>query len=409
MALTIAQISNAMKDYYSPLRVAQQFLQSKAFSVMPKNTRYDGLKYIHPVESALGSGYSGDASVAYASNSGASPSFARWEIDPVEAFNGRVISGGLMDRTRTSQGSFIGSGLKVTTDDTWKEFISATGAYMWGDGTGKLGTVASVSGNNLYLTNPSDALKFRIRQVVQAFTPGNPAVESGTVTLATVDPNTGLLTTTGASWAAGISTIAAGMGLVQQGTYLSVFQGIPSWIPTPEARAAGVLSTTYNNVVRSANPVILAGVSYEGNGDPKVTTIERLAVKIQQVGGEAPTHCFLSFDDYADVLEYLGTRAQIVTESAYRKPQISFPALELATAIGTVKVIPDQFVPPDYTWILNINDWEFFSAGEYPYTRMYDGLVLRALENSDNYGYRIKGNGNTYCRRPFSNGCARFS
>ena len=409
MAVSVATLSNAMKDYYSPLRVAQQFLEAKAFSVIPKNTKYEGDKFVHPVQSALGAGYSADASVAFSNSSPAAPRFSRWEIDPVHAYNGRVITGDVIDRVRSMAGSFVGSAVALSQDDTMKEFVSATGAYIWGDGSGSLGTVASVSGNNLTLTNPSDALKFRIGQVVQSFVSGNPAVESGTATLATVDPDTGILTTTVATWATAIGTIAAGQGLVQQGTYLAVFGGIPAWIPTYDARAAGILATTFNNVARSANPVILAGSVLAGNGAPKVSTLERLAVKIQQVGGTAPDYAFVSFDDYADFLEYLGTRAQIVTDSAYKMPQVSFPAMQLSTAIGTVKIVPDQFVPPDNAWVINSKDWEFFSTGAYPYTRLHDGLVLRMLEQSDNYMYGIKGLGNLYCRRPFAQGTCRFS
>lgn len=409
MAVSIATLSNAMKDYYSPLRVAQQFLEAKAWSVLPKNTKYEGDKFVHPVQSALGAGYSADASVAFSNTSPAAPRYSRWEIDPVAAYNGRILTGDVIDRVRSMAGSFVGSAVALSQDDCMKEFVSNTGAYTWGDGSGALGTVASVSGNNLYLTNPSDALKFRIGQVVQAAVPSNSAVESGQATLATVDPDTGLLTTTGASWAAGIGTIAQDMVLVQKGTFKAVFSGIPAWIPTYDARAAGILATTFNNVDRSANPVILAGSAVAGNGAPKVTTLERLAVKIQQVGGTAPDYAFVSFDDYADFLEYLGTRAQIVTDSSYKMPQVSFPAMQLSTAIGTVKIVPDQFVPPDNAWVINSKDWEFFSTGAYPYTRLHDGLVLRLLEQSDNYMYGIKGLGNLYCRRPFAQGTCRFS
>lgn len=406
--LDLTGITAALKDYYSPLRVANLFLQSKAYTIMPKNKKFDGDKYVHPIQSAMGSGYSATASVAFSSTSAATPAWARWEIEPKAAFCGRVIAGNVIDRTRTSGGSFVGSGVQVITKDAYEEYVQNTGVYMWGTGTGVLGQISTVSGTVVRLTNPRDALKFRIGQILQASaTNGGGAVESGTVTLAKVDPNTGDLTATG-NWSAGIATIAAGQFLCQQGTYDLVFRGIPAWIPTPAARQAGVLSTTFNNVNRSLNPLVLAGHSYEGNGDPKITTIERLAVNIASTGG-VPTHAIMSFDDYADVLEALGTRAQIVTEKAYKMPQISFGAIELATSVGTVKVIADQFVPADHVWIINISEWEFFSAGEYPYTRMHDGLALRALENSDDYGYRIKGIGDTYCNQPFHQGVARFS
>lgn len=408
MAVSISTLSNAMKDYYSPLRVAQQFLEAKAWSVIPKNTKYEGDKFVHPVQSALGAGYSADASVAFSNSSPAAPRYSRWEIDPVAAYNGRVLTGDVIDRVRSMAGSFVGSAVALSQDDCMKEFVSNTGAYMWGDGSGALGTVASVSGANLYLTNPSDALKFRIGQVVQGASGGVLLDSGNTATILTCDSDTGLLTVS-TTWGALISGIAAGDTLVQKGTLNAVFDGIPAWIPTYDARADGILATTFNNVVRSANPVILAGSAVAGNGAPKVTTLERLAVKIQQVGGTAPDYAFVSFDDYADFLEYLGTRAQIVTDSAYKNPQVSFPAMQLSTAIGTMKIVPDQFVPPDNAWIINSKDWEFFSTGAYPYTRLHDGLVLRMLEQSDNYMYGIKGLGNLYCRRPFAQGTCRFS
>jgi len=409
MALDLANVTAALRDWYSPLRIANMFLKGRTFSMLPKVTNFEGLKFVHPIQSALGSGMSASASVAFSSSSAASPRFQRWEVDSTRAFCGRLVEGQVIDRTKSSQGSWLRA-ITTVTDDAYQEFVQNTSISLWGTGSGSLGQIAAgsdVSTTQITLTNVADARKFRIGQILQGdLVDGGGTVNAGTATLTKVDPNTGVLTAS-AAWTS-ITGAAVGMYLFGQGNYDSVFAGIPAWIPTVAKRDAGILSTTFNNVDRSINPLVLAGHAIAGHGAPKITTIERLGVQISSTGG-TPDICVVSFDDYSDILESLGTRAMIVDQAAYKMPQVSFPAVQLATSFGPVKIFADQFVPSNDFWMLSSKTWQFLSMGAYPYTKMHDGLSLRAIEAADSYGYRIIGDGLLYCSSPFDNGTGQFA
>ena len=409
MALDLANVTAALKDYYSPLRIANLYLKGRTFSAIPKVTNLEGLKFVHPIQNALGSGMSASDSIAFSSSSAASPRYSRWEVDPTRAFCGRLIEGQVIDRTKSNTGSWL-RGITAVTDDAMQEFVQNTSISLWGTGTGMLGQIAAgsdVSTTVITLTNVEDARKFRPGQILQGdLVNGGGTVNAGTATLTKVNANTGELTAS-AAWTS-ITGAAVGMYLFGNGNYDGVFAGIPAWIPTPDARDAGVLSTTFNNVDRTINELALAGVSVKGLGAPKITTIEALGVQISSTGG-TPDVCVLSFDDYRDVLESLGTRVMYTDVKSFANPQVSFPAVQIATSFGVVKLYADQFVPTGFCWMLNTKVWQFISMGMYPYTRMHDGLALRALEAADKYGYRIIGDGLLYCHEPWQNGCAKFA
>jgi hypothetical protein len=258
------------------------------------------------------------------------------------------------------------------------------------------------------LANPSDAIKFRPGQVLRAATTDGTSgsLKSGTVTLAAVDLFTGVLTATG-NWSAGIGTIANTDYLFAEGDFGLAFQGIPAWIVSNTARTAGVLGTAFNGVTRSIDPIRLAGVPYTGNGAPKKESLIQLGMMLARMNAK-PTHIILNHLDFADIVKDLSTNTRIVTESAYKNPQIGFSALEYAAPFGTVKIVTDPFCPQGTGFILDMKTWKLPSMGALPKVDFIDKLNWLRTAGADSYEFRTLYRCATYCSMPGHNGVVEF-
>ena len=397
-----------LKQFYGSARVESLILKSALWMVMPKDKSLEGEVFVHPVQHTTGAGVSADDSVAFAYTGAVGAK--KWIITPTYLYAERQIRGEVIEQTKSSKGAFE-QGVKVTTDAVYGAFGEVNSAMLWGTGSGTIGQVKSFSGTSCVLTNPEDAIKFKEGQILQASeTDGGGSVrDSGaSVTLTKVDYDTGTLTA-GSNFST-ISGFAIGDFLVEKGNYDAVFKGIPAWFPTYAARQAGVLSTLFLNVDRTVNPVRLAGHAMQATTSSKRTALERLGLKIAAFD-QAPTHCFMSFTDYADLLEELSSNVQYTFSDLNSKTgQISFQSVKLAMAFGVITITPEKWCPVGSAWMLHMPSIKFYSIGDYPRVQMHDGLTLIRMEAANAYKYRITGGSVLYAGlAPWRSGVVTFA
>jgi hypothetical protein len=407
MAFDITAATPVLKQYYTPMKVETLVFTSPALALMPKETNGSGSAYYGAIRSAITSAVSADDTVAFTS-SGASV-YKQWACPWRSGYARALISGEVLDKTGNDKGAFV-KAVVSETEGAYMAIGQKLGADLFSNGGGALGRLGSgtVGTDVLTLANPSDAIKFRPGQVLKASTADGTSgsLKAGSVTVEAVDLFTGEITATG-NWTAGIASIANTDYLFAEGDHGLSFQGIPAWIVNNTRRDAGVLSTSFNGVDRTVDPVRLAGVPYTGNGAPKKESLIQLGMMLARMGAK-PTHIILNHLDFADIVKDLTTNTRIVTETAYKNPQIGFSAIEYAAPFGTVKLMTDPFCPQGTAYILDMKTWKMPSMGQVPKVDFIDKLNWLRTAGEDSYEFRTLYRCATYCSMPGHNGVVEF-
>lgn len=403
----ITAATPVLKQYYTPMKVESLVFTSPTLAVLPKDTGGSGSAYIGAIRSAITNAVSFDDATAFTAT-GASV-YKQWSCPWRSGYARALVSGEVLDKTGNDKGAFVKAVISET-EGAYMAVGQQIGAALFANGGGALGKLGSgtVGSTVLTLANASYAINFRAGQVLKAATTDGTSgsLKNGTVTLAAVDLFTGDLTATG-NWSAGISTIANTDYLFALGDFGLAFQGIPAWIVGPTARAAGVLSTTFNGVDRTVDPIRLAGVPYSGNGAPKKESLVQLGMMLHRMGAK-PTHIVLNELDFADVVKDLTTNTRIVTETAYKNPQIGFSAVEYVAPFGSVKIMTDPFCPQGTGYILDMKTWKLASMGQVPKVDFIDKLNWLRTAGADSYEFRTLYRCATYCSMPGHNGVVEF-
>lgn len=406
MAFDITAATPILKQYYTPMKVESLVFKSAAAGIMPKDTSGSGSTYEGAIRSAIGSAVSATDTVAFTATS--SSVYKRWSCPWRNGYARALITGEVLDKTGNDKGAFV-KAILSETEGAYDGIAGQLGSGIWGNGGGAIGKIDGVSNiatTQVTLANPSDAVKFRVGQVIKSSaTDGTTgSVRAGSVTLTAVDLFTGVLTASG-NWSAGIGLIANTDYLFPDGDFGAVFQGIPAWIVKNSLRSG--LGTSFNGVDRSTDPVRLAGVAYSGNGAPKKESLIQLGMMLHRMGAK-PTHAFLNELDFADVVKDLTTNTRIVTETAYKNPQIGFTALEYVAPFGSIKLMTDTFVPQGEAYMLDMKTWKMPSMGQIPKVDFIDKLNWLRTAGADSYEFRTLYRAATYCSLPGHNGVVEF-
>lgn len=377
-------------------------------SMLKKNTKFGGDVLKVPVRVSAGSNASRDATTAFG-NSGVSNNKAflvtrghdyTQAYIPREDWKAAVVSG--------NKGAFLDVA-KNEIDTQINEMSRRLSRDIYRSGSGKIGQVSSVSTDTVTLTNATDARYFEKGQVLVASTAdGTGSLESGSVTVSSVDRGAGTVTAT-ANWSAGIATIAADMYLFVKGDYANPstgtvsIRGLEAWTPT----TAPTSGDNHFSVDRSADSARLAGVRYtiSGSGSLRSGLMDATTELDIQTGGRPdvafmhPTHWInlakeLESDRIAPCTEQLG--------------QFGFEALKLRTPNGIVKVFSDADCPTSRIHLLDSSVWELASLMSAPHIFNDDNTYIRA-SLADAYEVRIGHYAQLVCRNPGANAIVTIS
>ncbi|AKU93377.1 hypothetical protein AKJ09_00041 [Labilithrix luteola] len=410
----ISAATPVLKQYYTPAKVETLVFTSSTLAVMPKDTGGSGSSYEGAIRSAITSAVSATDTVAFTSTS--SSIYKRWSCPWRSGYARALVSGEVLDKAGNDKGAFVKAVISET-EGAYSAIGQQIGSFLFSNGGGALGQLdggtaaggtSDVTTTNVTLKNPSDAIKFRPGQVLKlATTDGTSgAVKAGSVTLTAVDIFTGVLTASG-NWSAGIGTAANTDYLFADGDFGLAFQGIPAWLVANSKRAGNALSTLFNGVDRSTDPVRLAGVAFSGGGAPKKESLIQAGMMLHRLNGK-PTHIIMNDLDFADIAKDLTTASRIVTETAYKNPQIGFSAIEYVAPFGAVKIMTDPFCPQGVAYILDIKTWKMPSMGSLPKVDFLDKLNWLRTAGSDSYEFRTLYRAATYCSLPGHNAVVEF-
>jgi hypothetical protein len=270
---------------------------------------------------------------------------------------------------------------------------------VYGSGSGRLGKVASVSTTDVVLADINDITNFEVGMVLVVSTAdGGGSLETGSVTVAGIDENTGTITAS-ANWSAGISTIAANQYIFQQGDYDEMLSGLAAWVPETAPGA-----TAFFGVDRSAHVTRLGGIRHDGSSQTVEEALLSLMGKVSRAGGRV-SHIFLNDVQVDQLIKSLGSNVEYDVVQAF-DAEVGFNSIRMRTpSAGVVQVMGDYNCPATRGYALNMDTWKLYSVGEAPHIFDFDNdqKVLREA-SSDSYEVRVGYYAQLGCTAPGWNG-----
>lgn len=299
----------------------------------------------------------------------------------------------------------------------WK-FEAAT--QLAGNGGGALGQVASISGNQLLLTNVDDVVKFDRLMTVNAgpddgtqATGGPTAVRPGKVVLGAVSRNYGAtwnLQCQSGNWTdpGNIPGLQVGDYLFRGGQYAATLIGLGAWVPAADPNS----SDSFYGQNRSTDPLRLAGMRITGtNLTPREAAMRLVREALRNSSN--PTHYFLNPTNFESLQFELQSAGVLVMTKQAPAPIGSHTFGEPIDGIGfngpggQVKVFADSRIGTGTGWGLELDTWAIKGAEAFPTLMAGDGLSMAREEWADSFEIRILGDIQSLCYAPGRN--ARIS
>lgn len=398
---TITSFDAMLKEYYTDDRVENLVYEDNPFlALVPKDETFPGRKLPVPVVFGNPGGRNATFSTAQtlgsAANSGSQ--VEQFEMTRVNDYGFVTIANELIEATMDDDGAFL-EAKTAEVDGIIQALSRSLSISLFRKGYGKIGTVGSISSATITLDPLSDVHNFEKGQVlVMAATEATTALETGTVTVLSVNRSAGTVTMTGAV-TSGISTAAATMAIFISGdrqnsatpSRLKV-AGLEDWCPATAPSA----SENYFGVDRSVDSR-LYGTSYNGASDDISDALITGAAKSAALGAKID-HFFLSFDKYAELEKDLQDNVSYIDLKG--PAEIAFRGLVLNGPRGQIKVIADQNCPNNRAYGVGMKYLKLRSLGKVIKPIGGDGLQMLRLASEDAVEVRYAFRGNLCCNNP---------
>lgn len=311
------------------------------------------------------------------------------------------ITGEMIDAATNDKFSLL-NGLKREIDNAMYTCARsiANGLFSAGGGArGQVDASTTLGSPNLVLKDPGSVVNFEKGMVLNvASTDGTSgAKRAGTLTVAGVNRDTGVVTMTG-NLTAGIAAIASQDYIFQNGDFEAVKQGLlglPAWIPF----VAPVGGDNFGGLDRSSDPTRLAGLRFSSTaGGPIEETLIKCAARLVREGGK-PDTVVMNPLDYANLVVALGSKV-IIADEKLPDATIGIRELKLQGPKGPLSVICEANCPTGFFYMLTLSTWRFKTLLGAPRILNADGLQMARDASSDSYILRIGYYGNLICDAP---------
>lgn len=393
-ATTTTNYADALNVLYSREEVERATYEvNPGLALMPKKTDFKGKSFAFDVKYGNAQSRSAAFATAYGQR-GAYSALKQFNLTRKKDYAVISLQNELIEASEGDDAAMLDA-LKEEMDGALGAMRESMGRTIWGDGSGKLGRIATggISSAVITLESAGDVVKFEPGMVLEvSATASGGSVRSGTVTVLSVqrDAATPTVTCT-ANVTTGISAAAAGDYIFAAGDYDSLPTGIPGWIPV-----SAPASTAFFGVDRTADPQRLAGLRFDGTSMDLVEAWKKFAYRLQREGAN-PNYGFTNPDDLANLDNLLGSKA--VYED-FSVGNIGFRAMIITAGNAKMKLISDRNVPAGYGWGLQLDTWCFKTLNAAPRILTRDVVEVSEDAKQIRFGYY----GNIMCKAPGKNG-----
>ena len=400
---TVTNIAYALKTKYSPKKVQiLAYKKSPFFALVPKAEGFTGNNFAFSVQHGLPVGRSQDFTTAQANKAVAAGK--QFVITRVHDYALVSLTTEAILASRDNEGAFADM-LKNSFERAVDAVAKSISIGLYGDGTGSIGVVGTLSTATVTLTNASDIVNYETGQVlIAAENAASAPRDSGTgYTILSVDRDLGKFTLSATPQN---SAFTAGDLIFSKGDYISasdrnMIAGLRAWIPT-----VAPASTAFFGVDRTSDVGRLAGHRVDGAGLRIDEALNKLIARVNREGGDA-SHVFLPWEKWEELTNILESKRMVPINVGNDKlGKVGFTALEFISKGGPIMVVPDAFCPAATAYVLTLDSWEFRTLGPAPQVIDLDGGKLDREYNADGFEMRVGFWGNLLCYRPNENGVA---
>ncbi len=401
-ALDISSASAVLKEYYSNQRVTQlTYKDAPLYAALKKVKNFEGDSYPLPMRVSDPTGRS--ASFSDAQTNKNPSTYRKFSLERKKDYALASITSEAIMASASNPGAF----LRLATaeiDGAMEQLKRSLSWAVHGDGSGALGSIASVSSADpevITLTNAEDIVKVEVGMFIQARSGATTrifATGRATATVTTVNRDAGTFTVD-VDNSGNTDTIVSGDTFNVVGDYNALLTGTAGWIPSSAPGA-----TTFFGVDRTLDSNRLAGNRVSGTGKPLDEALIDGARRAGREGG-APDMAFMDFSKYAALEKTLGAR---VRYSDINIAGISFRAIEVAGPQGTIKCLADRDQSVSRIELLQMDTWALYSLGEPVQILNLDSNSMLREASADAYEVRLASFAQLGCTNPGANTVITF-
>lgn len=295
---------------------------------------------------------------------------------------------------------------KKEIDRSLNQVANAISRKLFGDTGGSFARVAnsSFATTDMQLVRIQDAYHFEKNEVLKLGpNKDGSSIRSGTLTVASVNRLTGVVTTT-QNLSTGVAAVQQNDYIFKQGDQALGLTGLESFNPVSASDL-----TTLHSVVQTDDPTRLGGQRIDATGMTVVEAIIELASVCSYEGGLGDDwHCFINPRRFKDLNLACEAgrlaRREVKSASGY----IGYSAFVASGPGGDITILQDVNCPPSDLRMVDMGVLCLKSAGGI-HIASEDGNMMLRGSTSMNYETRIGFIGDLTCEAPVRLGVAKLS
>lgn len=394
-SLDSTAVEAVLREYIKSLE-SETFAASPILSTVQKDTSATGEDYHQPIKYASSAAVGGNF---VRTQDAKQPSkYTKFVVPWVNWYGLGSITTKVIRQTRNDAGALITASKSelASAHDKLKHKLSRD---AFGDGTGVMGRIGSISTDTVTLATTSDAANFEVGDTVCLVDGAGAASAAArdsadTLTITKVNRRLGTITTN-SDWS-DITGATADDWIVRSGDIanngdLQCIYGLASWVPD-----ADPASTAFNLVDRSVdtrlggNRVLTDGQSYS---DALIDMLEECDANGSGRGGPMPMVTFVNPRQFGAIAKELGSLGE---RDVLKVPNVKIGLKGLSVCLGARETFltVDHGCPQNKAYAVNPNSITLASLGEALGVLGEDGLGSMVRESgADANEFRIGGFG----------------
>jgi len=366
MGLDLTSFEFAMKQLYTDAAVRKMVYKDQPLhALLPKYENATGENIPTPLLYGNPQARSATFSIAKSQSANANTKGVKFLVTRVKDYAVATVDGETMKASANDPGAFM-SAASTEFDGALNSLARSLGIAEYGDGSGAIGQVnaepTEASTTVIQLKDPEQVTNFEVGQVLNiwsAKTGGSQrSVDGSTVnlTVSAVDRDVGTVTISSTYNASG--TIAANDYLFCQGDRGLKLKGLDAWLPA----TAPTAGDNFFGVDRSADPVRLAGVRFDGTGKPIEDALVQGIRRAEREGAKI-SHIFVNYKRWAELEISLGSKVVYSDAASQEVADVGFRGIRIQGSKNFVNVIADINCPDNVAYALQMDTWQLLSLG----------------------------------------------
>ena len=374
----------ALKQHYTGEKIENMVYKDNPFLAMiSKYEEFGGENLKLPIKYGIPQGRS--ATFVDAQNNKTSTKLKAFLLTRVSDYSLASITNETIEASKGNANAFI-EAATTEIDGAIESATRSIAVALFGDGSGQIGVVGSVStttatDDTITLATIQDITNFEVGMQLNF---GSSGTNKGIIA---VNRDTGVFVcdaNTGAS---------AAEVIYQDGDKDLMLTGLNGWLPS----TAPAVSESFFGVDRSSDTTRLGGIRFDASSLPLEEGLIGAAARVAREGGK-PDVCFVNYSNFADLEKALGSKVSYVDVKV--NPEIGFRGILIHGPRGPIKVIPDQNCPNNVAFMLQMDVWKLYSLGKAPKILDSDGLKFLRESAADAVEVRVGYYAQLGCRGP---------